>query len=310
MQEKLPLVSILIPAYNQVQHLENALISALNQTYTNIEIIICDDSTTDDVEKLINHYLQKYKNIKYYSNGGPLGQKGVLNMQKCFDLSSGEYINYLMHDDLFSLNKIKLMLKYLVNNKDATLVTSHKRFINENNQCLCDTKPFMDKTCKIDGQNLGLFMLNNMINVVGEPTTAMFRKSDIEDKILSYEGRTIRGFGDMAIWLKLLTKGHAIYIKEPLSYFRIHGKQNTYDPIIQLWGIVDWYHLITNSYLNNNFIKSRDQYLNVIKKWLNTYKPKIKFIKEHLSEDDEEEKELRENLNYCYIQAIKTLLNL
>ena len=65
MQEKLPLVSILIPAYNQVQHLENALISALNQTYTNIEIIICDDSTTDDVEKLINHYLQKYKNIKY-----------------------------------------------------------------------------------------------------------------------------------------------------------------------------------------------------------------------------------------------------
>lgn len=308
MQEKLPLVSILIPAYNQVGYLEKALKSALNQTYTNIEIIICDDSTNDGVEKLVKHYMQSYKNIKYYNNNGPLGQKGALNMQKCFDLSNGEYINYLMHDDLFHPNKIQIMLKCFFNNKDISIVTSHKRFINENDAFLSDTKPFIEKNCKINGQKLGLLMLDNMINIVGEPTTAMFRRKDVDEKILGYKDRMIRGFGDIAIWLKLLTKGDLIYIKEPLSYFRIHGEQNTYNPLIQLWGIVDWYHLITNSYLNKNYIQSKERYLNIMEKWFNSYISKLKFAEEHLRGEDEELKELKEDLYYCYAQAIKSLL--
>ena len=133
-KEKLPLVSILIPTYNQTEYLERALMSALNQTYTNIEIIICDDSTSDEVEKMVNRYMVNYKNIKYFNNGGPLGQIGILNGEKCFDLSNGEYINYLFHDDTFYPNKIEIMVKYFEDNKDVTLVTSYRNRINENDE--------------------------------------------------------------------------------------------------------------------------------------------------------------------------------
>lgn len=310
MQENLPLVSVLIPAYNQTIYLEKALISVLNQSYKNIEIIICDDSTNNEVEKLVSKYTEEYQNIKYYNNKGPLGERGALNMQKCFALSNGEYINYLMHDDLFHKNKIEIMVKYLINNKDVTLVTSHKNFINKNDDPIYIVDSFVEKDCKIHGKKLGFYMLNNMVNIIGEPTTAMFRKNDINDKVLSYKGRKIHGFGDMAIWLKLLSKGNVIYIKEPLSYFRIHDKQNTVDPIIQFWGIVDWYYLITNSYLDNVFIESKEQYLDIIKKWFEKYITKVVFVNGFLNEENEELKELGENLRYCYIHAIKSLIEL
>ncbi|MBC2580269.1 glycosyltransferase [Clostridium sp. DJ247] len=310
MEENLPLVSILIPAYNQVHYLEKALISVLSQTYTNIEIIICDDSTNNKVEKLIKNYIQHNKNIKYYNNGGPLGEKGALNMQRCFDVSRGEYINYLMHDDLFFPNKIKSMLKYLISNEDVTLVTSHKRFINENGEFFDDTKPLLDKNCKINGENLGLYVLNSMTNVIGEPTTVMFRKKDIDDKILDYKGWSARGFGDIAIWLKLLSKGHAVYIREPLSCFRLHYEQNTYDPIIELWGVIDWYYFTTNSYLNKSFIKTKKQYLIILEKWFNKYISKIKLAQNYSKSEDEDLYKVKKDLYCCYNEAIKTLLKL
>ncbi len=313
MEENLPLVSILIPTYNQTEYLERTLMSALMQTYNNIEIIICDDSTNDEVEKFLKPYVENHKNIKYYNNGGSLGQRGILNGQKCFDLSNGEYINYLFHDDVFHLNKIEIMVKYFMNNKDVTLVTSFRNRINKYDEPVYISEKFLPETIKIDGQSLGSFMLHTMANIVGEPTTAMFRKSDVEYKVFDYKGRVTRSYVDMSIWFKLLTKGNAIYIAQPLSSFRIHESQNTNDPIIQLLGAVDSYYFLTNSYLNNHFIKSKEEYLDLIQKWLNLYIVKIKELQQCVPKDDgelKELKELKEDFYYCYSQSIKSLLDL
>ena len=60
--KNLPLVSILIPTYNRPHYFKIALESALAQTYSNIEIIVGDDSTNNETEKLIyRHYLHKHK---------------------------------------------------------------------------------------------------------------------------------------------------------------------------------------------------------------------------------------------------------
>ena len=64
-----PLVSILIPTYNRPHYFKIALESALAQTYSNIEIIVGDDSTNNETEKLIyRDYLHKYKHITYIRN--------------------------------------------------------------------------------------------------------------------------------------------------------------------------------------------------------------------------------------------------
>ena len=74
-----PLVSVVIPTYNNTEVLKQALESVLNQTYENIEIIIGDDSTNEETKNFIKPYLKKYSNIKYFYHGGPLGGRGVKN---------------------------------------------------------------------------------------------------------------------------------------------------------------------------------------------------------------------------------------
>ncbi|MFC7560690.1 glycosyltransferase family 2 protein [Paenibacillus farraposensis] len=112
-----PLVSVVIPAYNRPHTLKIAIDSVLEQTYPNIEIIICDDSTTNEVQEMLkDSYLDSFSQIKYYKN-----EKNLFlgNWHKCFDLASGEYINYLMDDDIFHKEKIARMIYFLKNSKTS-----------------------------------------------------------------------------------------------------------------------------------------------------------------------------------------------
>jgi len=270
-----PLVSILIPAYNQPVFLEAALKSALNQEYRNCEIIICDDSTTDDVRCLISRYQEDYTCIKYYNNGGPLGGKGALNVQKCFDICHGQYISFLFHDDIYMPNKINTMLRYLLDESNIKMVTSYRRLIDDHGRYLPDltiTQPLVSENTKISGYSMGNFILKNIANVIGELTTVMFRKSDICGYLTNYYGYNLRCLGDVALWLKLIREGDLVYIREPLSCFRIHDQQNTYNTEIQLMAAIDWYRLIEISYQNNIFIQNKDDYCSALKKWMTMHK--------------------------------------
>ena len=67
MKEQMPLVSILIPTYNRPDYFKIAFESALNQTYSNIEIIVCDNSTNEKTNEYIKPFLSN-KRVKYYRN--------------------------------------------------------------------------------------------------------------------------------------------------------------------------------------------------------------------------------------------------
>lgn len=114
--EQLPLVSVLIPTYNRPHYFEKALCSVLEQTYPNIEIIVGDDSTNDETEKVLQKYLCDHLNIIYIKNRSTLGQ--FENALMLFHEANGEYINFLMDDDIFHVNKIEKMMKYFFNDLD------------------------------------------------------------------------------------------------------------------------------------------------------------------------------------------------
>ncbi len=223
-----PLVSILIASYKP-RFFREALESALNQTYRNLEILICDDCPDDAIEKIAAEYQAGDKRIVYHRNDPPLG--GRKNYLKCFELASGEYIKFLNDDDLLAPQCVEQMVDCLNKYPEVTLVTSRRQLIDQHGNPLPDTRytaPPTPHSSIIDGLSLGNFVMKNQLNVIGEPSTVMFRKEDlwgIEPNIFSIGGRPALANGDLTMWMNLLSRGKAIYLAEILSSFRQHDQQ-------------------------------------------------------------------------------------
>ena len=112
-------VSICIPTYNQVKYLKRTIDSVLNQTYTDYEIIITDDSPTNIVFDLVQEYQLEGK-IQYYKNEVPLGSPE--NWNEAIRKAKGEYIKIMHHDDWFTYsNSLGVFVDLMENNNDVTI---------------------------------------------------------------------------------------------------------------------------------------------------------------------------------------------
>jgi glycosyltransferase involved in cell wall biosynthesis len=266
---KVPLVSIVIPAYNRPHTLQIAIDSVLEQTYPNIEIIICDDSTDMRVQEMLTPYLEAYSQIKYHKNERNLYLE---NWHKCYDLASGEYINYLMDDDVFHKDKISKMIYYFNEFENITLVTSYRQTIDASGKFLppiSATAQLYEEARIFDGKVLGNLALTLCLNVIGEPTTVLFKKKDLTEPYGVYKGKQYSLINDMAAWLSLLSKGKAVYIPEALSYFRIHGNQN--NSILGYKAFNEWIDIMIAS-RTDGFLDTTD----LFKTALNAYRERIR----------------------------------
>lgn len=272
-----PLVSVLIATYNRPEYFEVALISVLNQTYKNIEIIICDDSTNCFTKQIVEKYMQVHKNIKYFFNGGALGENGLINMQKCYSIANGEFINYLNDDDVFDKYKIEKMIKYFYIYENIKLVTSHRGVIDKNGNLLDDimaTKPIENVNVPITGRNV-LEKLITKGNFIGEPTTVLFRKRDIS-KFGVLNGRQFYALVDIATWISLLLSGNFVYLSETLSYFRIHDMQNTMSQEIKIKILLETLIFVDYGYSIN--VVPASYYSNFYSQWMLQVRPFIPII--------------------------------
>jgi glycosyltransferase involved in cell wall biosynthesis len=253
----MPLVSIIIPAYNRPNYLQKALQSVLDQTYKNIEIIVCDDSTNNGVQTMMNSFIPNYPTIKYVKNDRVLFLK---NWHKGFELASGEFINYLMDDDLFHPQKIEKMISFFLQYNDITLVTSYRQLIDSDDRPLPpiqETVKLFEQTTILSGVELGNYVLSHGCNVIGEPTTVLFRRRDLVEPYGIYHGKQYVCLNDVVTWLSLLAKGRAVYYPETLSYFRRHPGANGYSIPIIATAINEWTDCIESA-RNDHFLNSND----------------------------------------------------
>jgi len=96
-------ISVLIPTYNRARFLGDAIRSALNQDYKDIEVIVSDNASTDDTYKVVSQFFYD-KRLKYYRNEKNIGM--VENWKKMvYQLSNGEWFVILSDDDYFVFNE-------------------------------------------------------------------------------------------------------------------------------------------------------------------------------------------------------------
>ena len=255
-----PRVSVVIPAYHE-RFFPAALASARAQTYASLEIVVCDDSPGEAIEAATRAVADP--RVRYQRNPRNLGFAG--NFTECFRQARGELVKFLNDDDLLEPRCVEGLVGGFDFDPRVTLATSRRRPIDDRGEAVAGhfaSAPISHVSCLVPGRELGNLVLINSVNFIGEPSTAMFRRRDVEPEaggIFSWGGRDYHCLADLSLWLRLLARGHAFYQAVTLSAYRIHEGQQQNLESMDLSCIVERYHLAREA-RRNGYLDQIDQY--------------------------------------------------
>jgi len=239
-----PRVSIVIPAYNEAFFAE-AFASARAQTYADLEIVVCDDSPGNFIDATVR--ASNDPRVRYQRNPQQLGFNG--NFTECLRQARGELIKFLNDDDRLAPQCVEALAAALDYDPRVTLATSRRTPIDERGVPVKGhpaSAPLSHVSCLIPGEELVNFVLINSTNVIGEPSTVMFRKRDIEmdaGGLFSWNGRAYHCLADLSLWTRLLAKGDAFYQAVALSDYRNHSGQQQADPSMEVKCMAERFYL-------------------------------------------------------------------
>ncbi|MCA0144467.1 glycosyltransferase family 2 protein [Blastococcus sp. LR1] len=236
-----PLVSILIPTYNGERFLKRALASALDQSLTDIEVVVADDASTDSTPQILAAAAAADPRVRIIRHEENVGAYD--NPRTLLEAARGEFVKFLLHDDLLMRDCVKELVRGMQATEGSTIAFSRRSIVGEDGRPLPDgvKAPLVDRAGPLDGRELGDLMLSNCVNVIGEMTTVLFRRADVDPGHLwEADGRRLAAMGDLYLWLSLLARGSAYYSPRTLSSFRLHGAQRSSDQVRVLRGALDW----------------------------------------------------------------------
>lgn len=205
-----PLVSVIMPTYNHAKFIEQAIISVLNQTYKNFEIIIIDNNSNDNTQAIVKKYKKNYKIRSFLiSNDGVIGKSRNYGIIK----AKGNFVAFLDSDDYWYSNKLEICINNLNQGYDFVY---HE---------LALSKDKISLHRKIKSHSLSKPQLKNLL-VEGNPiaTSSVVVKKNILMKVgLFNESKKMIGSEDYNLWLKLAkNKIFLQYINQQLGIYTYH----------------------------------------------------------------------------------------
>lgn len=219
------LVSVVIPTYGRTSYVEEAIKSVINQTYRNIELIVCDDNANKpDVRAEIETIVSRHPGCILLENPQNLG--GALNRNEGIKASHGELISFLDDDDVYMPTRIERMVSLYKDNMDKKtgIIYSFAYYTDSDLRITATTNnyptnnPLYKHMCNCLCPTSQWMIPKNVFNEVG-----MFEQSPCKQ--------------DSIMLLKILGAGYGVlYIDEPLSYFRMHDVKMSRNAIIHIEG--------------------------------------------------------------------------
>ncbi len=129
--KKVPEISVLIPSYNNVQFLDQAIESVINQTEKNWELIISDDASTDGSFELAKEFAKKDKRITVYKNETNIGNPRNRNVLLKYAHPESRFVALLDSDDMMESNRLEVQKQFLQSHPEIALVGSSVYIIDE-----------------------------------------------------------------------------------------------------------------------------------------------------------------------------------
>ena len=191
------LVSIVIPTYNGEKYIRETINSCLNQTYKHIQLIIVNDGSTDNTEKIINSY--KDKRIVYLKHKKNLGLPEALNTG--FDRAEGDYLTWISDDNYYSEEAIERMVRFLEENNCDFVYSNFYKVDNK-------------KIKKVDTSKID-YKKSNWVGA------CFLYTKQVKDAIGDYDPEA-RLVEDYDYFLRVFKKFRMCHLNKYLLYYRVH----------------------------------------------------------------------------------------
>ncbi len=199
------MVSVIIPTYNRKDDLSKAIRSVQKQTERNIEILVCDDGSTDGTKESVDEIIKKDARVRYFDcghNGRPAIPRNV-----GIENSKGEWLAFLDDDDVWNPTKLEAQL-FLMNKYDVKGSCTNAYFYEGDT----NTGELYFLNSKDEKLSFGNFIDVNPVIC----SSMMFHKSLIKTCKGFPEEENLRAIEDYAFWLRIVSYTDIVYIHYPL----------------------------------------------------------------------------------------------
>jgi len=221
-----PLVSICIPTYNGAQHLRECLDAVLSQSFSNYQVIVVDDQSSDNTWEMLSQYATQDPRITLFKNELNLGL--VSNWNRCIELAQGEWIKFVFQDDIIRHDCLELMLKTANVNAPFVLCRRDYFFHSEIDKATKDfylqVIPQFDQLFPsaelISPIQVCNAVLSEPLNFFGEPTSTLIHRS-IFERFGLFNPAMVQ-LCDFEYWIRVGVNTGIKYISAPLVQFRVH----------------------------------------------------------------------------------------
>lgn len=208
----MPKISVIMPAYNASKTIKESILSVLNQTYKDFELIIVNDCSNDDTKSIIREYVEKDSRIVYFENEFNSGASYSRN--RAISCAKGEWIAFLDSDDIWKNDKLEKQIKLIEDVPDATIVYTASSFINSDGVPYSYVLPAEKET------TYKTLLKKNLISCSSAIVKASIMKSIKMPNDSMHE--------DYFVWLTILKSCDCAYgINEPLLIYRLSNNSKS-----------------------------------------------------------------------------------
>lgn len=211
-----PKVSVIIPMYNAAPFIRQTILSVLNQTHKEVEVIVMNDGSKDDSEKVVQELQKEDSRIKYWykSNSGVSDTRN-----KGIDLCTGDYIAFLDADDVWLPENLEKKINALLESGKTWVFSLHESIDESNRQLEVSTSNFRPYN-----------VVDNLLlwegDVVPGPCSNIVVKRDFLGNDIRFD-TNLSSPADRDICLQLGSKGEPVFINEKLWQYRLHSQSMT-----------------------------------------------------------------------------------
>lgn len=221
-----PLVSVIIPIYNHAPYLKERIESVINQTYSNIEVIMLDDCSPDNSADVMFLYKDNPRVVHASVNETNTGNT-FIQWERGISMAKGEYVWIAESDDVADITFVSKLMMRLTENPDAVLAYSYSNLIDSNSQVMAQEadKPWLYEKSGVYDSRWFLVRRLSMANLLYNASMIIFKRECF--KHVSPMFKEFRHCGDWLFWFEICRQGRVVEVPEKLNMFRQHPQKVT-----------------------------------------------------------------------------------